>query len=1041
MCKKTLLLFFYGLFLVTQIAFSQNRVTGRVFDDKANTPINGATVAVKNNTNISTATSNDGSFSINAPSNAKLIITFVGYKPVEIAASSSPLNIRLAVGEATMSEVVVVGYGTKSKQDVTGSIAKVSAREINNTPATSFESAIQGRASGVLVQQQNGKLGQGINIRIRGASSVSAGNEPLYVIDGIPVITASQSTSGSPTNPLADINMNDIESIDILKDASATAIYGSQGSNGVVLITTKKGRAGTSKIDFGYFTGLQKPTRKREFLNTQQYIQLFEQAGVGAAKQDFAAGYYNTLQEALADYKGIVERRFTRYAAGDNSWQTGKINTNWGDQAFQHAPISQYDLNISGGSDKTKYYASGQYLNQTGIIVGNSYKRFSGRLNLDNQVKDWLTVGVNMSFARSENNRVANDDAFSTPLQIVALAPITPIIDPRTGLVSGALDPATGKPNTNFPTYYNPLLSVQSSTYRALVNRTLGNVYANVTLAKNLTFRSEFGVDQLNQTEKAYDGRLTARNSGVPNGAGSYYTSSVLNLTTNNYLHYVNTINEVNNIDVTGGMAFQKGNTATSGAAAQGFPSDAYQELSSGATKTTATTFSTTNSLLSYFLRANYKYNDKYLLTLSGRVDGSSRFGVNNRYAIFPAASAGWIVSKESFLANVGWLSLLKLKGSYGLNGNDRIPDFAARGLYTGRGAYGGQPGQIPLQLANPDLKWETTKGADAGIEAAFFKSRVSLEVDVYRRDTKDLLLNQEVPGTSGFSTIFRNIGNLNNKGIEINLNTTNVATKAFRWSTNINFSANRTKITNLGGQLLGTSVNKAMEGQPLGIFVAREFAGVDPNNGDALYYKNTLKDGVRDRTTTNNYNQASDVVIGNPNPKFFYGFSNSFTYKGFDLDVLLQGVYGNQIYNGGGQYMSASASNGYDNQTVDQMAAWKNPGDITNVPEARLFYSNGTDPSSRFISSGSYLRVKSVSLGYTIPANVVKRLKLERVRIYARALNLFTITKYNGWDPEVNADYLADPASNRNYNLNQGVDFYSAPQIKSIVFGLNIGL
>ncbi len=1037
MRKVYLLLLFFTIILGKTI-LAQTRITGKVIDEKTNAPVSGATVSVKNNTNISAVTAEDGSFTINAPAKSRLQISYVGYKTTEIAASALSSPIKLSPGEATLSEVVVVGYGTKSKQDVTGSVTKVVAREINNTPATSFESAIQGRASGVLVQQQNGKLGQGINIRIRGASSVSAGNEPLYVVDGIPVISNSQSTNGAPTNPLADINMNDIESIDILKDASATAIYGSQGSNGVVLITTKKGRTGTAKIDIGYYTGFQKPTGKREFLNAQQYVDYFEQAAAGAAKQDFAAGYDTTLQEALDAYKTRVENRFTRYSAGTSDWQTRKINTNWQDHAFQNAPISQYDLNISGGNEKTKYYASGQYLDQKGIIIGNAYKRFSGRLNLDNQVNNWLSFGMNMSFARSQNDRVANDDAFSTPLQIIALSPITPIIDPRTGLLSGQLDTATGRPNTNYPVYYNPLLSVKNAFYKTLVNRTLGNVYGNINIATGLTFRTELGIDQLNQTEESYSGRLTARNTQVPNGSGNYNTAQVLNITTNNYLHYVTTINDVSNIDLTGGMAFQKGSTSSSVAAANGFPSDAYTKLSSGATKTDASSFSTQNTLLSYFLRANYKYMDRYLLTLSGRADGSSRFGTNNRYGYFPAVSAGWIVSKERFLENVQGLSFLKLKASYGLNGNDRIPDFAARGLFSGTGAYGGQPGQKPSQLPNPDLKWETTKGTDLGLEAGFFKNRISLEADVYQRDTKDLLLSQEVPGTSGFRTIFKNIGTLNNKGIEISLNTTNIASRTFRWMTNVNFSSNKNKITNLGGQVLGGSVNKAMEGQPLGVFFAKEFAGADPANGDALYYKNQTKG---DRSTTNDVNQAADVVIGNPNPKFFYGMDNTLTFKGIDLDVLLQGVYGNKIYNGGGQYMSASGSNGYDNQTTDQLAAWKKPGDITNVPEARLFYANGTDPSSRYISSGSYLRVKSVSLGYTIPASVVKRLRLERVRIYARALNLFTFTKYKGWDPEVSTDYLTDPASNANYNLNQGVDFYSAPQIKSIVFGVNIGL
>ncbi|MDQ6814615.1 MAG: SusC/RagA family TonB-linked outer membrane protein, partial [Bacteroidota bacterium] len=697
MGKKTLLLFLCCLFSAMQILVAQTRITGKVLDEKNGAPIGGATVSVKNNTKISTATADDGSFSLNAPANSRLIITYVGYKQMEVVAFSSPVTVRLAAGESALSEVVVVGYGTRSKQDVTGSVVRVTAREVNNTPVTSFESALQGRAAGVQVQQQSGKLGQGINIRIRGASSVSAGNEPLYVIDGIPVIappatsSGTLSSNGAATDALADINMNDIESIDILKDASATAIYGSQGSNGVVIITTKKGRSGTSRIDVGYYTGFQKPTGRREFMNARQYIDYFEQAAIGAAKQDFAAGRYATLDAALTANKTNVENRFTRYSAGNTDWQTAKVSTDWQDQVFQHAPISQYDLSLSGGSDKTKYYISGQYLDQTGIVVRNGFKRYSARINLDQQIKDWFNVGMNMSFSRSQNDRLSNDNQFSTPIQIVALSPITPIIDPRTGLLSGALDPATGNPNTNYPVYYNPLLSVGNASYKTLVNRTIGNVYGNLNITKGLTFRSELGLDQLNQSEEGFNGRVTARNSGFTAasgfGSGFYNTAQVLNLTTNNYFHYNNAIADVHNVDLTGGMAFQKSNTATSGAAAQGFPSDAYQKLASGATKTTATSSATSNTLLSYFLRANYKFRDKYLLALSGRIDGSSRFGVNNRYGFFPAASAGWLINKEKFLSDVNWLSLLKIKASYGFNGNDRIPDFAARGLYSGGAA------------------------------------------------------------------------------------------------------------------------------------------------------------------------------------------------------------------------------------------------------------------------------------------------------------------------------------------------------------------
>ena len=1010
------------------------QVTGKVTDAKSGSPIAGATVSANNGS--STTTSSDGSFKLLVGTKSQTVeVTSVGYAPQQVAITASML-VQLQETNKSLSEIVVVGYGTKIKKDITGSVARVSAKEIGNTPATSFESALQGRAAGVLVSQQNGKVGQGINIRIRGASSVSAGIEPLYVVDGIPLTTDDLSSTSAPTNALADINMNDIESVEILKDASAAAIYGSRGSNGVVLITTKKGKSGQSKIEFGYFTGTQKPTGKREFLNAKQYVDYFTQAAAGAAAQDTIGsdGAY-LYADALADELDYVNSRFTRYSAGTQDWKNASVNTNWQDYAFQQAPISQYDLNVSGGNEKTKFFISGQYLNQKGIIVANAYKRYSARMNVDHQVKPWLNIGMNMNFSNSLNERVANDNAFSTPLQIIALSPITPLIDPRTGLQSGALDAVTGKPNTNFPVYYNPLLSVGNAFYNTKVNRNLGNVYANARISKEIGFVTELGVDQLNQTEESYDGKITARNTGVPNGSGSYGSTTVSNVNTNNYFNFKQTFAGKHDVDAIVGMSFQTRKYDFSNAIAEQFPSDAYKKLTSAASKTGASSSATSSTLLSYFARVNYKLDDKYLVALSSRIDGSSRFGANNRYGFFPAASVGWIINKEQFLANVKWLSFLKVKASYGVTGNESIGDFESRSLYSGNGAYGGQAGQNPSQLGNPNLKWETTTGSDIGIEGSIFNSRISFELEFYVKNTKDLLLNVQVPGTTGFASQLQNIGKLNNKGFEFTINTTNIANKNVRWTSTLNFGANKNRIDYLEGQLIGASQNKAKEGEPLGVFYAREFAGADPANGDALYYKNSVKsNGSIDRSTTNNYNEAQDVRIGNPNPKFIYGFGNSISYKNVDLDILLQGVQGNQLYNGGGQYMSASGSNGFDNQTVDQLAAWKKPGDITMVPQARLWYANGTDPSSRFISDGSYLRVKAVTLGYNLPKNMAAKLKVDRVRAYLRAQNLFTITKYKGWDPEVNADYQAS-------NINQGVDFYSAPQIKSFVFGINISL
>ncbi|MBC7508665.1 MAG: TonB-dependent receptor [Ferruginibacter sp.] len=1003
--------------------FAQTKeVTGKVTDAKNGAPIVGATIKAKGYNN-STTTDADGSFKLAVDGKAVVMeVSYVGYNSQNTTIGNGNIVVKLEEADRSLSEVVVVGFGTKLKRELTGSVAKVGAKELNNTPASSFESAIQGRAAGVLVSQQNGKLGQGINIRIRGSASVTAGNEPLYVIDGIPLQNTDLSSNGATTNSLSDINTNDIESIEILKDASAAAIYGSRGSNGVVLITTKKGKAGKSKIEFGYFTGKQKPTGKRDFLNAKEYVDYFTMAAANAFRLD--SGF---------DYVAYTASRLKRYSAGNTDYQTAKVNTKWQDQAFQEAPISQYDLNFSGGNDKTTFYMGGQVLDQSGIIVGNSLKRYSGRLNLEHKVKDWLSLGVNMSFARTINNRVSNDNAFSTPLQIVALSPITPLIDPRTGLTSGALDLNTGNPNTNYPVYYNPILSVENTKYKTSVNRTIGNLFAQATIARGFTFRSEFGMDQLNQNEDQYSGRLTARNQGVPNGSGFSSSDQILNINTNNFFRYVSSFGEYHDIDIVAGTSFQKWQIVSNSASAEEFPSDSYKKLNAGASKTAATSTASDWALLSYFTRANYKLKDRYLLSVSGRYDGSSRFGANNRYGFFPAVSAGWILSDEHFLKNVRWLSFLKLKASYGLTGNSEVGNYASRGLY-GPNAYGGLGGQSPTQLPNTNLKWESTTSLDMGIEASALNRRVTIEVDYYERKTKDLLLSVNVPSTTGFLSKLQNVGKLENKGIEFTINTENIVSKDFRWSTSINFGANKNKITDLGGQQIGT-LNRAQEGQPLGVFFAKEFAGANPANGDALYFKNTVKtDGTKDRTTTKNVNEAEDVRIGNPNPEFIYGFRNTFTYKGFDVDVLLQGVQGNQIFNGGGQYMSGSGSNGFDNQTTDQLAAWKKPGDITMVPEARLFFANGTDNSSRYISDGSYLRIKAITLGFNLSPKLLSVLHIDRARFYIRAQNLFTITKYKGWDPEVNSDATAN-------NISLGNDFYSAPQIKTIVFGVNIGL
>ncbi len=1023
--RKILLL---GLALAMVISsWAQERViTGKVTSQEDGSSLPGVNVVLKGTT-TGTVTDADGKFSINASgANPVLVFSFIGLKTTEVTVgASSVVDVQLEPDAKQLSEVLVVGYGSQIKQDVTGNIASVKGDAIRQLPVPSFDQALQGRAAGVFVEAGNGKLGQGIKVRIRGASSVSASNEPLYVVDGVPITSQNLSSSVASTNPLVDINSNDIESVEILKDASAAAIYGSRAANGVVLITTKRGKTGKTNFNLGYFTGTSSPTGHREWLNTQEYVELFTEANGG-------------LTTSLIN-------RFNRYGAAPStqpsgvayqSWATpgaaGYVDTNWEDQVFRKdAGIQQLDLSANGGNEKTKFFVSGGFTDQKGILVANSLDRINGRLNLDHQATEKLSIGFNFSLSRTTNKKLSDDNAFSTPMQIIALSPMTPVIDPRTNLPSGALDLATGAPNTNYPLYYNPLLNVDYSSRVTTVFRNFGSAYAAYKITNDLTFRSEFGYDLLSQNEENWFGKETSRNQGTPNGSGFNAWTQVFNYTTNNFFRYVKTLQENHNIEAIAGMSFQNSNTKYNSVTGQQYPSNAYRKITSAASITAGTSTETAFSFLSYFARANYKFKNKYLVGLSGRVDGSSRFGSDSRYGFFPAASAGWILSEESFMEGAkNIFEFLKLRASYGVTGNAEIGNFPSAGLYSGDAGYAGIPGQRPSQLPNPDLKWERTVQTDIGIDFGILNSRITGELDYYIKNTSDLLLNVNLPGNSGYRTQTRNVGKLENKGIELVINSENLVGD-FKWNTSFNFARNRNKVLDLDGQVItGSFLSRTQEGSPIGIFYGPKYAGVDPANGDALYEIVNADGSI---TKTNDYNAATQQKFGNPNPDFIAGITNNLSYKGVDFTFLFQGVFGNDIYNGGGKFMSANGDF-FDNQTKDQLNRWRKPGDITNVPQARLFGANGTGESSRYMMDGTYVRLKTVTLGYNLPASVLNKLKFSKLRVYASAQNLLTFTKYEGWDPEVNSDSYAQN------NTNQGIDFYSAPQAKTITFGINVG-
>lgn len=982
--------------LFFDIAYAQDRTISGTIRSDDGSALPGVNIVIKGSS-AGTVSDTDGKYTINVPSSATtLVFSFIGFLTTEVEINGrTAIDVELPSDTQQLTEVVVVGYGSQIKQEMTGNVAQVGKEDLQNIPVATMESAIQGRASGVYINQGSGKLGAGMSIRIRGASSVSASNQPLYVIDGIIVNSTDPGLANEePINPIADINPNDIESITILKDAAAAAIYGSRASNGVVIVTTKKGTVGRTKVTLGYYAGVSTPTRKRKFLNAAQYRELFT---------------------AAADNMGYsIEDEFAG-ESGTDDWNNN-FDTNWSDEAFQTGGVQQFDASVSGGDQKTKFYVSLNYNDQKGIIVGNNFSRASGRINLDHKISDKFSVGTNLSLVKSQNKRVSDDNAFSNPVQLNALPPLNPKYDPTTGKLNTAT------------LYYNALLNDEYGFNVGDTYRSISNIYLNYQVIPNLVFRTEHGIDYLNLQEEIYLGKETE--DGGPTGYGYNNQFTSVNYTTNSTLTYDKVVNEIHKLQLLAGYSYQKGVNSNALVEGRGFPNDQFKKISSAARITSGGSSEAEYLFNSYFFRGNYAYDNRFLFSASVRSDGSSRFGKDNQYGLFPAVSAGWVASEEEWLSGSELFSLLKLRASYGITGNAEIGNFASRGLYQA-GLYADEAGIIPQSLPNDELKWEKTTQYDLGLDVGLFNDRITAEIDYYVKETNDLLLDVPLPSVNGFTTITKNVGKLTNKGVEVVINSLNFQGD-FTWRTSFNIAFNKNKITDLDGAIIfGGSrfLGQIRENEPMAVFYGPKYAGVDPANGDALYDRG---DGTGE--LTNDISEAQDQRVGNPNPKYFGGLDNKFSYKGFDFSVLTQFVYGNDIYNVAGFFQSVNGDY-FDNQTVDQMRYWKNPGDITDVPQPRLYEGNGTGKSSRWVQDGSFLRIKLVSLGYSIPKPVLSKTFLTSARVYVSASNLFTFTDYEGYDPEVNTTYVGLS------NVTLGHDFYTPPLPKTITAGITLGL
>lgn len=981
MRKKIILLLMLLVFIATSSVYAQEMtVTGVVtsyMEDDMTLP--GVSVIVKNTT-TGTITDINGRYSIDVNANDTLVYSYVGMTTQEIPVDGrNVIDVSMIMDVENLGEVVVVGYGTESSKLISGSLGIVSENEMRDIPIRTLDGVLQGRSAGLQITQSSGTPGAANSVRIRGNSSLSAGNEPLYVVDGIPITTGSIGQvgfSGQQIDALSDINPNDIESVTVLKDASAAAIYGARATNGVILITTKRGSVQKTNINFNANFGMQDVENKLEMLSAEQWHEL----------------------------KGTTP---------DNP--DDMVDTDWLDEVLNPAPMSNYELSFNGGDKSTQFFISGNYFLQEGVLIGTSFERLNGRVNVDHKVNENLNMGASVGVSYSLNNRVEGDQSLNAPLaNAIANPPIYPVYN------------EDGSYNEEAP-FANPVAIGKEAINEAHSYRTIGNIYGDYKFFEKFSFNTKWGFDYLSLREHSYD-PTTTRQGARSNGIGISAQSNVLNIVSNNTLKYVDDFLDNHNVEALVGYTFEQYQRRNQYIRGVDFPNEYFEYLNEAGTITDADARALNRGLNSYFGQVKYNYDFKYIFSASARYDGSSRFGDNYKYGFFPAASLAWRISEEDFFKNLNTpINEAKLRGGYGVTGNDGIPDFAYLALYGGGANYRGMSGIYPIALSNPDLKWETTYQYNVGVDIGLYDDRIELVFDYYNNYTKDLLFSRPISMTSGYYSITSNIGELENKGIEFSINTVIITNENFEWTSSFNISRNRNKVLSLYNDQpldnLGRGSNSVRIGEPIGVFYGYRSLGVDPSTGD-IVFDDINDDGV--------INAEDRTIIGDPNPDFFGGFTNAFSYKNISLNIFLQYSYGNDIFNGTRIYIESMK--GSDNQTTAVLDRWTEPGDETSIPRATENDPNNNNRiSSRFIEDGSYLRIKNVTLSYNIDKKYLDRVGVRNVRIYFTGQNLWTFTNYSGMDPEVN---YAGPA-----DVVMGTDFFTHPQVRAFSVGINLGL
>lgn len=1018
-------------------------VTGLITDNTG-ASLPGANILEKGSTN-GTQTDFDGNYSITVSNqNAVLVISYIGFATKEVEVNGqSTVNITLLEDAAALDEIVVIGYGSLKRTDLTGAVTSVSAKSIEQSVPTSIDQVLQGRAAGVQIQQNSGAPGASSSIRIRGISSLTGTNEPIFVIDGVII----SNESGNNQNPLSGINPSDIVSLDVLKDASATAIYGSRAANGVIIVTTKRGKKGEATINFDSYLGWQEIPKKLSLLNLQEY-----------------AIHSNTRSDL-----GIVQRN-PNFIRPDLLGE----GTDWQDELFTTAMIQNYNLSFSGGSEKSTYSMGMGYLDQDGIAFGSSFERLTLRGVIDSDIKDYLKVGVNFAF---------NNSKLTTTVSDGALIPIALRQTPNVAVRNA--DGNFDGPDNNEFVQNNPIGLASIRDNRNEDARLRANAFTEITFLKGLKFKTTYAIDYGFGNGYTFDPSYTfgAIQRDVRESTRSKSYSKFYNIT--NLLSY-DTVFTKHNINTILGQEYQEGSFENLTGYRAGFLTNNATDLDLGdATTARNSNFRIANSISSYFGRFFYAYDDKYLVTATLRYDGSSRFAKENRWGWFPSAALAWKVSNENFLKDNATINNLKLRLGWGAVGNQAAPNYAFTSLY-GASATNQGTGLLPSNTANPDLKWETTYSSNLGLDLGLFENRIEITADVYYKKTKDLLLQLPLPAYTGSTGVgstappIVNIGSIENKGFELSLNTNNVDTDDFSWNSSLVFSMNRNKVLSLNSEtgILNATLQEGSEttivtrtavGQPIGQFYGYKVIGRFENATD-FYYRNEAGDIVptplpadvnsigenamwigdyifEDVNKDGVINEQDRTYIGNPNPDFTFGIGNTFSYQGLDLSIFLTGSFGNEVVN----YQRRFLENPRGNTNLLQSALGyaqlalidpNGPNDYRNVQIVggdpympRIAASSAASTSNfrysdRFVEDGSYVRIQNISFGYNLPQSFISKFGLDNLKIYSNMQNVFTFTKYKGYDPEIGA-------INQNVLLT-GIDNarYPSPQIYTI--GIN---